>query len=84
MPVSNIHALGGALPNEAVPATVKCLEELLELARDGTIRHIAYACSKRGNTAMHGWSGLSEGDFTLSAAIGVLFHDHFAELNKDR
>jgi hypothetical protein len=83
--VTNVHRIspGSPLPDEPVPETIKCLEELLELAKSGVIRHIAYAASKKGNVAMHGWSRLSEGDFTLSAAVGILFHDHFAELNKD-
>jgi len=83
--VTNVHRLmpDRALPDEPVEATIRCIEELLEMAKAGDIRHIAYAASKRGNVAAHGWSGLSEGDFTLAAAIGVLFHDCFAELNKD-
>jgi hypothetical protein len=83
--MTNVHRLSPdtSLPDEPVEGTIKCLEELLDLARSGDIRHIAYAASKRGNVAAHGWTGLGEGDFTLSAAVGILFHDHFAELNKD-
>jgi hypothetical protein len=83
--MTNVHRLNvdSALPDEPVESTIKCLEELLEMAKTGDIRHVAYAVSKRGNVASHGWSGLGEGDFTLSAAVGILFHDHFAELNKD-
>ncbi len=82
--MTNVHALAGTLPDEPDQRTILILEELLALARDGTIRQIAYAASKRGGVAMHGWSSLSNGDFALSTAIGILFHDHFAELNKDK
>lgn len=76
----NANATAYGEPNDE---TVQLLEELLALARAGTLTHIAYAGCKVGHVSVRGWSGLGAGDFTLAAAIGMLFHDYYSELNKE-
>lgn len=62
---------GGPDPRGPVPELIEDLEELLERAKSGELRAIAYALVTEA-TLSTGWTGSAGTRWTLYAAAGIL------------
>lgn len=60
------------LAGDPNPDIVETLERLLEQARSGELRGIAYAACKVGDVTATGWDGSDGSRHPLSTAIAVL------------
>lgn len=71
------------LPNEADPEIVAKLEELLELAKSGELRAIAYATVRPNNMLGTGWIGTAGTRYPVAGAVGMLHTRYFGALISD-
>lgn len=79
--MSNVIALGSTvLPGEPNPEIIEDLEGLLERARSGELRALAYTTLGAQNTIGTGWAGSDGSRYPLGAAIGMLFHRYNSAL----
>lgn len=68
---------------EANPEIVETLERLLEEAKSGELRGIAYASCKVGDVTATGWNGSDGSRHPLSTAIAVLNSRYSRALYED-
>lgn len=71
------------LPDEADPEIIAKLEELLEMAKSGELRAIAYATERPNNILGTGWIGTAGTRYPVSGAIGMLHTRYFNALISD-
>lgn len=71
------------LPDEADSEIISKLEELLEMAKSGELRGVAYATVRRNNILGTGWIGTAGTRHPLSGAIGMLNTRYFTALITD-
>lgn len=76
--MSNVVKLKGeTLPEEPDQDIIAKLEQLLELARSGNLRGIAYATVASQLVLGTGWVGTAGTRYPLSGAIGMLHTRYF-------
>jgi hypothetical protein len=68
------------LPDEPDADLIAKLEELLEMAKSGQLRGMAYATVKSQLVLGTGWSGTAGTRYPLSGAIGMLHTRYFNAL----
>lgn len=68
---------------DANPEIVETLERLLEEAKSGELRGIAYAACKVGDVTATGWNGSDGSRHPLSTAIAVLNSRYSRALYED-
>lgn len=68
------------LPGEANPDIVEILEKLLEEAKSGELRGLAYCTVKLNNVLGTGWAGSDGTRYLLGAATGMLAHRYSGAL----
>lgn len=76
--MSNVHRFGNTvLPGEAHADLVETLEGLLEQAKAGELRAMAYCTVRTGNVIGTGWDGADGTRHPMSGAIMIL-HSRYA------
>lgn len=82
--MGNVFSIGGATPpGQPVEDIVELLERLLEEAKAGDIRGIAYAISLNNGCKATGWEEADGSRDPLCTAIGILQHRYLAGLLDD-
>lgn len=71
---------GSIPPGQPNPDMVETLEGLLEQAKSGELRGIAYATIRTGDVTGTGWEGSDGSRHWLSSAILMLHHRYAAAL----
>ena len=71
---------GGTNPQEPVADIVADVEKLLERARSGELRALAYATWGAGDIKGTGWAGDAGTRASLAMVIGMLNHRYFEAL----
>lgn len=71
--MTNVVRFGNeTLPDEPDEEIIATLEKLLEDARSGELRAIAYGTIRRNSVVGTGWAGVAGTRFPLGAVIGML------------
>lgn len=77
--MSNVIKLGSdILPGEPSPDIIETVERLLEMAKSGHIRAIAYATIRESDVVGTGWDGTAGTRYSLGSAI-MMLHSRYAE-----